>query len=120
MHLAVSKKLNELDYKQIESMSTIKDPYCPAFRIITDDFSTILPPDSVSARIYEEHMNNFCIYSNSKRINQMEMSYTIFGFIGLPVLFPRYFGIYPETDEDLENLCYVWRCIGYLLGVDDE
>lgn len=121
MHLAVSEKLNELDYKEVESISTIKNPYCPAFRFITNDFSTILPPDSASAFIYKEHVNNrCCIYSNPKRINQMEMSYTLFGFMGLPVLFPRYFGIYPETDEDLENLCYVWRCIGYLLGVDDE
>ncbi|XP_046833642.1 uncharacterized protein LOC124430717 [Vespa crabro] len=118
MHLAVSKKISELDCKEMESMSTIKDPYCPAFRFITDDFSMILPPDSLLARTYVEHSKHLC--RNLMRINQIEMNYTLFGFMGLPILFPHRFGIYPVIDEDLENFCYVWRCIGYLLGVDDK
>ncbi|KAL2731451.1 uncharacterized protein V1478_004996, partial [Vespula squamosa] len=120
MHLASSKKLNELDYEEMESANIIKNPYCPAFRFMMDDFSTILPPDSLSDHIYAEHLKHLHINSNAKRINQLEMGYTLFGFMGLPVLFPHHFGIYPKTDEDLENFCYLWRCIGYLLGVDEE
>ncbi|XP_043678507.1 uncharacterized protein LOC122634021 [Vespula pensylvanica] len=120
MHLDVSTKVNRFDYEEMESKSTIRNPHCPALRFITDDFSTILPPESLSAHLYAEQSKHLRTNSNAKRINQSEMGYTLFGFMGLPVLFPDHFGIYPRTDEDLENFCYVWRCIGYLLGIDEE
>ncbi|KAL2750185.1 uncharacterized protein V1477_001681 [Vespula maculifrons] len=120
MHLDVSTKVNRFDWEEMESKSAIGDPYCPALRFITDDFSTILPPNSSSAQLYAEHSKYLRTNANVKRINQSEMAYTLFGFMGLPVLYPDHFGIYPKTDEDLDSFCYVWRCIGYLLGVDED
>lgn len=120
MHLDASTRVNRFDWEEMESRSAIRNPYCPALRFITDDFSTILPPDSSSAQLYAEQSKYLRTNANAKRINQSEMAYTLFGFMGLPVLYPDHFGIYPKTDEDLDNFCYVWRCIGYLLGIDEE
>ncbi|PSN45376.1 hypothetical protein C0J52_07533 [Blattella germanica] len=52
--------------------------------------------------------------------NQTEMAVAQFGFVGLFILYPAYFGAHRITDEELEGFVFLWRCIGYLLGMDDK
>lgn len=117
MHSATRKKLCELDHDQIEKIGTLKDPYCPVFPLMRNDFSKLDCLNRVETAAYTEFMTS---PYRPKGLNQVEMSYTLFGFMGMIVLYPQEFGVYPKSDEDLENFCHVWRTIGYLLGVEDE
>ncbi|XP_014614168.1 PREDICTED: uncharacterized protein LOC106792324 [Polistes canadensis] len=122
MHFGVRTKLVGIDENKIKEISAIKNPHCPVFQPIIDDFSTRLPNDSFSDYWYEKYYHNGISTKTSKlrSLNQMDTSYTLFGFMGFAILYPSYFGIDENDDESLENFCYVWRCIGYLLGVDDQ
>ncbi len=51
--------------------------------------------------------------------SQFDMALVQSGFMGLPVLYPREFGIHC-TISDLEDYIHFWRGIGYLLGIDDQ
>ncbi|KAJ6223328.1 hypothetical protein RDWZM_001873 [Blomia tropicalis] len=52
-------------------------------------------------------------------MSQRDMTLTQFAFIGLIVMYPKEMGFSSRT-EDLDRLIYFWRCIGYMLGIDDE
>ena len=41
------------------------------------------------------------------------------GFFGAVLMYPREFGIKCSEDE-LDDYVYVWRVIGYCLGIEDE
>ncbi|XP_025017900.1 uncharacterized protein LOC107368433 [Tetranychus urticae] len=60
-------------------------------------------------------------YSNDRQIylSQYDMALTQFGFIGLIILHPKQVG-FPENSQDLVGLIHFWRCVGYLLGLDDR
>lgn len=121
MHFDVRTKLDGLDIKKIKEISAMKNPYCPVFQYTIDDFSTRLSNDSFADYWYEKYYKNMNSTTSTQRsLHQIDSSYTLFGFMGYVILFPSYFGIDKNDDESLENLCYVWRCIGYLLGVDDQ
>lgn len=117
MHRAVRKKILELDYDEIDALSAIRDPYCPALPIIQKDFSNLMCPASMDYRLYR---CSFSYPDRPKSINQLDMSLTAFGFMGFIILYPHEFGICSKSDEDLENFCHLWRSISYLLGVNDE
>uniref|UniRef100_A0A0A9XA16 Amylopullulanase n=1 Tax=Lygus hesperus TaxID=30085 RepID=A0A0A9XA16_LYGHE len=53
-------------------------------------------------------------------INQVEMSLTLFGFMGLIVLYPEKLGVIGVTEEELDGFVHLWRVLGYLLGIKDE
>lgn len=48
------------------------------------------------------------------------MSGTQFSFLGLLLLYPEKFGMRGATREELEGFVHVWRCLGWLLGIDDR
>ena len=48
------------------------------------------------------------------------MSGTQFAFMGLVILHPEKFGISRATDKELEGFVHMWRCIGWVLGIDDR
>ena len=48
------------------------------------------------------------------------MSVTQFAFMGLAILYPEKFGMRKATDHELEGFIHFWRCIGYLLGIEDR
>ncbi|KAI1302307.1 hypothetical protein HDE_02536 [Halotydeus destructor] len=52
-------------------------------------------------------------------ISQYDMLITQFAFIGFAILKPEKFGI-SLTSEDFDCVIHYWRCIGYLLGMDDK
>jgi hypothetical protein len=58
--------------------------------------------------------------TNHVLMNQMDMALTQFGFVGLFVLFPSKFGAHGISDEDLDSFVHLWRCLGYVLGLEDR
>lgn len=48
------------------------------------------------------------------------MSGTQFAFLGLLVLHPDKFGVARATEDELEGFVHIWRCIGWLMGIDDR
>ncbi|KAK2576547.1 hypothetical protein KPH14_005223 [Odynerus spinipes] len=116
MHLNVRRKLCELDHDEFDSISTIKNPHCPALQLIRKDFVV----SSFSDTIDYSTVYSLLTANRPKSINQTDMSFTLFGFMGIIVLFPNEFGVYSESDEGLENFCHLWRSIAYLLGVEDD
>lgn len=40
--------------------------------------------------------------------------------MGLILLHPEKFGIARATDKELEGFVHMWRCIGWILGIDDR
>lgn len=59
-------------------------------------------------------------HSSSVFVNQMDMAVAQFGFVGLFVLFPRRFGAHGISDEDMDAFVHLWRCLGYVLGLEDK
>lgn len=52
--------------------------------------------------------------------NQCHMSVTQFGFFGLALAHPEWFGLHGCRRRDLEDFVHLWRTIGYYTGVADE
>lgn len=48
------------------------------------------------------------------------MSGTQFAFMGLVLLYPEKFGMARATEQELEGFLHLWRCIGWILGIDDR
>lgn len=40
--------------------------------------------------------------------------------MGLVVLYPEKFGIGRASKKEIEGFIHMWRCIGWILGIDDE
>jgi hypothetical protein len=53
-------------------------------------------------------------------ISQLEMSSTVFGFMGFALIQPEMLGIFNNSEEDREGFVYFWAVIGYMLGIEDE
>lgn len=53
-------------------------------------------------------------------VNQMDMAITQFGFVGLFLLFPGKLGAHGISDDDMDSFVYLWRCVGYILGLEDR
>lgn len=51
------------------------------------------------------------------RLSQYDMAVVQAGFIGPMISHPELFG---ASETDLEHYVFLWRCIGYLLGIDDR
>jgi hypothetical protein len=58
--------------------------------------------------------------TNPVFVNQTDMALTQFGFVGLFVLFPGKFGAHSVSDDDMDSFVYLWRCVGYILGLQDR
>lgn len=56
------------------------------------------------------------IYEQEEYFNQVNMVIVMFGFLAVPLLFPKHFGIHHETEKEFEGFIHVWRMIGYYLG----
>lgn len=63
---------------------------------------------------------NWSPSSSTLYLNQYDMIGTQFAFVAMIVLYPQKFGLARATDEELEGFIHFWRCIGYLLGIEDR
>lgn len=52
-------------------------------------------------------------------MSQYDMALTQFAFIGALVCNPKKLGVHC-SDELIQDSLYFWRCIGYLLGIEDQ
>ena len=50
-------------------------------------------------------------------MSQYDMAMVQAAFVAPPILLGRALGF---DESELEHWCYFWRCLGYLLGIDDE
>lgn len=118
VHLSVRKNLLITPDEQIDEEATIENPWCDTRQTLLKDFE-----DSCSKLKPSEcplFANNATSSARFKGLNQFEMAATQFAFVGMIVLFPKDYGMNNATDEELDAFCYTWRCIGYLLGIEDE
>lgn len=54
-------------------------------------------------------------------LSAYDMFLTQFGFIGMLILHPKECGLVDdEQNEQIKALIHYWRCVGYLLGIDDQ
>lgn len=118
LHAQVRKNLANFSKEEFVNKTTIKDAWCPALEITRRDFESTCPapaPGQCPYMIFEE-CPNLQLY----KLNQSEMVATQFAFVGLFILSPKFFGAHYITNEELESFCYVWRGLGYLLGIEDR
>ncbi|XP_071452843.1 uncharacterized protein [Hetaerina americana] len=123
LHAVVAKKMNTASPQEISSQVTLEGRLlqCPMTRSIRLDFE-----DSGIGRAPEGCP--FAELSSLSRkseqgvvyINQMDLSVTQFGFMGLVVMHPKKFGMHSSTEEDLESFVHLWRALGKLLGIEDR
>lgn len=52
-------------------------------------------------------------------LSQFEMTITLFSITGPFLTYPEELGVY-GTDEELDAVAFVWRVVGYQLGMLDE
>ena len=48
------------------------------------------------------------------------MSVTQFVFVWLVILLPEKIGLKLATDQEMEGFIHLWRCIGWMLGIEDR
>ncbi len=53
-------------------------------------------------------------------VNQYDFVMTQWAFIGPVILYPKHCGLHPASDEDIEHLVYLWRVIGYCIGIEEQ
>lgn len=53
-------------------------------------------------------------------VSQYDMALTQWAFIGVAILHPEECGLHDVTDEDLDNLIFFWKVMGYLHGIEDR
>ncbi len=58
-------------------------------------------------------------YTDKLHMSQYDMSLVQSGFIAAIILYGKRIGI-KCTEADMDNFTYFWRCLGYLLGINDK
>lgn len=117
LHLNVSNRVNRIPVDLVHQSSNLEqklkesdcEMLCPLLSTLKKDFQN--NGSSCPVRIAKKDR----IY-----LNQMEMSFTQFGFFGLMVVYPEKFGAKNATKEELSNFVHLWRYIGYMLGIKNE
>lgn len=117
MHSMMRAKLDKLDNEQIDNASKIPELWCPDHEILVKDFA--------AACIFEKsEQRPYILLEKSpyrpKGINNSDMAGMQCSFVALFLLCPQSIGVHNATDEDIEAFCYLWRCYGYCLGMEDE
>jgi len=124
MHEKVRQELHNTRHNELRKKITLlgntkfvcKDAaiWSPLYEEMRDDFQASCPYPS-------SNQCPFMGYSNSRVfINQMDMAITQFAFVGLFILFPDRFGAHSVSDEDMGCFVHLWRCLGYILGLEDR
>ncbi|XP_020294836.1 uncharacterized protein LOC109860266 [Pseudomyrmex gracilis] len=111
LHGAMRRKLCNMDDEEIDRKCKLEYTHCPLLKAIAKDFEHSVCP----------MLKNQCPYTMTrmKGLNQGDMGGTQFACMSMIVLYPEKFGVY-ASDEELHDFCYLWRGLGYLLGIKDE
>ncbi|XP_011299636.1 uncharacterized protein [Fopius arisanus] len=117
LHTSVRKTLRNMSLSELDRLAKIKDPLAERTEILLEDFRSSCPAPKTGQC---PHMMPGIKGNRPRGLNQGEMGLTMFGFVGLPILFPEAFGIHYSSEQDLDDFCHLWRGLGYLLGISDE
>ncbi|XP_054263869.1 uncharacterized protein LOC128987158 [Macrosteles quadrilineatus] len=118
MHLNVSKRLNSVPYDKLKTQLTVTGPsndtavWSNVKNKVQEDFQSGCPVMNFRPIDHERVGKVF--------VNQLDMSITQFGFVGLMIMHPEKFGAGNATEEELEGFVHLWRGLGYLLGIEDR
>ena len=85
-------------------------------------FQSIQKVRSMHRRI-QQLMNSRPTATDNKHklwLNQYDFVMTQWAFIGPVILYPEDCGLRPATEEEMKDLCYLWRVIGYCMGIEDK
>ncbi|XP_077258878.1 uncharacterized protein LOC143895546 isoform X1 [Temnothorax americanus] len=115
-HLAMRKKVCQMDHEQITAACTFANPWCLDRELLLKDFAAASPPEKFGQRHTIVNKSPY----KPKGINNADFSFTQSCFVVVPLLYPQSVGIHDATDEDLEAFCHMWKCYGYFLGIEDE
>lgn len=98
---------------EMEPLCAILDQtWCTDFLSnLEKDFQCISPAPAEINALIEQRKTAF---------NQCYLTTTQFGFFGLAVVYPEWFGIHDYSRQDMEDFLHLWRTIGYLMGIKDE
>lgn len=116
MHTATRKKMKASTIEEIDAATTIPNANCHAREIMMEDFVQACEAPAMGQCPYRLGQGSL----RPENINQTDMVITQWGFVALLISYPERFGVHYATDEDLEAFCYLWRSIGYQLGIEDE
>ncbi|PSN45375.1 hypothetical protein C0J52_07532 [Blattella germanica] len=121
LHENMRNRMYAADPDELEKRTTLSGASNPTVVLqsplhekLRADFEGTCPFPNLAKKLSNE------LHRNRNVINQTEMAFTQFGFVGLFILHPSYFGAHGITDEELDGFIYLWRCIGYFLGMDDK
>lgn len=103
--------------EEINKATTIENPWSPMRNSLLKDFRSACPVALPGQCPFTTKTQGAV---QPQKMHQGEMAMTQGGFVCLVVLYPQALGIHGATDKELHDFCYVWRCIGYLLGIEDE
>ncbi|XP_008546496.1 uncharacterized protein LOC103570506 [Microplitis demolitor] len=117
VHAIIRNKLNEMSNEEINKATTIENPWSPMRNSLLKDFRSACPVALPGQCPFTTKTQGAV---QPQKMHQGEMAMTQGGFVCLVVLYPQALGIHGATDKELHDFCYVWRCIGYLLGIEDE
>jgi hypothetical protein len=124
MHETVRQEMHRTELEEFRKRSTLSGNckfvcneaaiWSPLHEQIREDFQRSCSYPSPEQRPF--------LTSKSKPVfvNQTDMALTQFGFVGLFVLFPGKFGAHSVSDDDMDSFVYLWRCVGYVLGLEDR
>ena len=54
------------------------------------------------------------------KVTQKDMALTQFGFVGFQLACSRKVGLHKVNKNELKAFIHMWRCIGYILGIEDR
>lgn len=117
LHKYVEQKFKAYSEEELNEKTSIGD---------VDELSARLPLHMIIKEDYKNHCKNSIMYKKRSEmkvdvmISQAGIAGGQLGVMGLAVTYPKHFGLYFVTEEDLDSFVHFWRGIGYLLGVGDE
>lgn len=117
IHQMIRTKASRLNNDEYDAVCTFANPWCPDRELLLKDFVEACPFE-------KSEQLSFKLFANSpyrlKSLSHADIVVIQYGFMGMIVLHPRESGAHNATDEQLEAFCHMWRCYGYLLGIEDE
>ncbi|XP_069679179.1 uncharacterized protein [Periplaneta americana] len=125
MHETTFRKIGYISSEEMERRFTVEELYSSdkSVSVRSSLYETILQDFQESCPIPE---GKSCFLFTSRktkiRVVRLQVGYTVaqFGFLGSFLLFPEKFGAHGVTDEEMSSFLYLWRCLGYALGMPDQ
>ncbi|XP_014478876.1 PREDICTED: uncharacterized protein LOC106746620 isoform X2 [Dinoponera quadriceps] len=116
-HAHINTKMSKLSNEQFAVEAKIADPLSLERETFLKTFATECPFKKLGQRPYKT-LNASSVTTDF--VNNGTMFNVQGGIITLIIIYSQNIGIQDITDDDLEAYCHMWKCYGYLLGMEDE